>query len=69
MRCTQLRSFPACLWCESAPSTTTPTGDTGLVIILGLWFFLGEVMESLAMPDLEWEGDGVGEAEEEEENE
>lgn len=37
-------------------------GDTGLVIILDLCFLLVEII----MQDQEWEGDGIGKAEEEE---
>lgn len=43
-------------------------GDIGLVIIQDLCFVLVEIMGSLMMQDSELESDGIGKAEEEEEN-
>lgn len=51
-----------------APSTITHMGYIGFVIILDLCFRLAEIMGSLMMQDSDWEGGGIGKAEEEEEN-
>lgn len=67
MSCTWLRSFPASIRLVWVGTIHNPSrGDIGLVIILALCFLLVEIMGTLMRRGSEWEGDGIGKAEEEE---